>query len=121
MAGEAATDRPGEAAGAVTGAVAVPHAASKAPEPARARTPELAMIRTRPHASHRPYPRAGAFHQNHPLINTLERTGTGLRDGAPALAWISAARLRVRPQVGDRQEPLDHGVHLAGDLQLDEV
>src|SRR5690349_12856206 len=56
LAGEAATDRPDPVDRAVTGAVAVPQAASKAPEPARAITPELAMIRTRPHASHRPSP-----------------------------------------------------------------
>src|SRR5690348_2085089 len=56
LAGEAAMDRPGDGDRAVTGAAAVPQAASKAPEPARARTPEPAMIRTRPHASHRPSP-----------------------------------------------------------------
>src|SRR5580700_8006975 len=46
--GPAVTDWLAVAARGVTGAPALPHAASKAPEPARASTPAPVMIRTRP-------------------------------------------------------------------------
>ena len=96
-AGEAAAGWPDDAARDATGTPAVPHAASRAPEPARASTPAPVTIRTRPHAA-TGNGRIIAFPANHPL-----------------------ARLPACRQAGDRQESADHGIHLVRDFELDEV